>query len=126
MTTTFPATMKALSIRQPWAHAIIHMGKDIENRKWATEHRGPLLIHASKTPDQWRLGEWSAAKRVDPEQLQYGGIIGIVDLVDCVTASSSSWFYGPYGFVLANPRPLRFHECRGQLGLFEVCYGYWG
>ena len=44
--------MKALSIRQPWAWAIIHAGKDVENRPWGTRYRGPLLIHASKTLDQ--------------------------------------------------------------------------
>ena len=29
--------MKALSIRQPWAWAILHAGKDIENRDWRTD-----------------------------------------------------------------------------------------
>lgn len=41
--------MKALSIRQPWLHAIFHLGKRIENRGWATcSYRGPVLLHASK------------------------------------------------------------------------------
>jgi hypothetical protein len=26
--------MKAMSIKQPWVHAILHEGKDIENRSW--------------------------------------------------------------------------------------------
>lgn len=39
-------TLRALTIRQPWAWAIIHGGKDIENRSWNTKHRGPLVIHA--------------------------------------------------------------------------------
>lgn len=46
--------MKALSIRQPWAWAILHAGKRIENRSRADGrmptmclYRGPLLIHAS-------------------------------------------------------------------------------
>lgn len=38
--------IKALTIRQPWAHAIFHLGKDVENRSWRTRYRGPLLIHA--------------------------------------------------------------------------------
>lgn len=42
--------MKALSVRQPWAHAIVHLGKRVENRDWAgCAYRGPVLIHASKT-----------------------------------------------------------------------------
>ena len=39
--------MKALSIRQPWAWLILHGGKDIENRTWATKLRGRVLIHAA-------------------------------------------------------------------------------
>ena len=46
--------MKALSIRQPWAWAILHAGKRIENRERKDgrmpsmcSHRGPLLIHAA-------------------------------------------------------------------------------
>ncbi len=42
--------MKAISIRQPWAWAICHAGKRVENRDWrhAPSYRGPLLIHAAK------------------------------------------------------------------------------
>lgn len=41
--------MKALSIRNPWAWAICHAGKRVENREWKypPTYRGPLLIHAS-------------------------------------------------------------------------------
>jgi hypothetical protein len=38
--------VKALTLRQPWAWAAIYGGKDVENRRWKTRHRGPLLIHA--------------------------------------------------------------------------------
>lgn len=30
----------ALSVRQPWAWAIIHAGKDIENRTWQAVNHG--------------------------------------------------------------------------------------
>jgi hypothetical protein len=36
---------KALTIKQPWVHAILHQGKDIENRSWpgrAAHERYPL------------------------------------------------------------------------------------
>lgn len=41
---------RALSILQPWAHAIVHLGKTIENRDWrgGCSFRGEILIHASK------------------------------------------------------------------------------
>lgn len=50
--------MKALSIRQPWAHLIIH-GKPIENRSWSTTYRGPLLLHAAKA---MTILEWAEAE----------------------------------------------------------------
>ncbi|RZK62259.1 MAG: ASCH domain-containing protein, partial [Pedobacter sp.] len=34
--------MKALSIKQPWATLISTGIKDIENRTWATKHRGRI------------------------------------------------------------------------------------
>ena len=42
-------TMKAISIKQPWAWLIISGYKTVENRKWYTAHRGDILIHASKS-----------------------------------------------------------------------------
>jgi hypothetical protein len=44
--------MKALSVRQPWAWAIIHAGKDIENWTWRTHYRGEVAIHASSKMDE--------------------------------------------------------------------------
>ncbi|WP_292721956.1 DNA cytosine methyltransferase [Nostoc sp. JL34] len=41
--------MKALSVRQPWAWAIIHALKNVENRGWPINYRGDILIHAAKT-----------------------------------------------------------------------------
>jgi hypothetical protein len=38
--------VKALTVQQPWAWAIIHGGKDVENRTQAWSYRGPLAIHA--------------------------------------------------------------------------------
>jgi activating signal cointegrator 1 len=40
--------MKVLSLLQPWASLVIIGAKKIETRSWATDHRGTLLIHASK------------------------------------------------------------------------------
>ncbi len=39
--------MMALSIRPAWAWAIIHGGKDVENRSTRTSFRGRFLVHAS-------------------------------------------------------------------------------
>lgn len=120
----------ALSVRQPWAWAIIHAGKDIENRSWqAVNHglrqRGRIAIHAAKgmTRDEYdearefvdRLGYFTP----DPHALFRGGIIGSVEVVDVVTKSDSRWFFGPRGLVLKDPQPCAFVPAVGALGYFK-------
>lgn len=112
--------MKALSIRQPWAYAILHLGKDIENRTRNTKHRGTILIHASKTIDKEAIEEFKKAGYELPDKFETGGIVGSVQIVDCVEQHNSKWFTGPKGFVLANPTKLDFFKLNGQLGFFRV------
>src|SRR6185436_8752017 len=112
--------MKALSIKQPWAWLTIHGGKDIENRPWKTRLRGRILVHASKAIDVDALADFS---NVLPDSLKLGGIIGSVEIVDCVKESDSKWFHGPYGFVLRNPEPLIFTPLKGKVNFFEVDLG---
>lgn len=118
--------MKAISIRQPWAWAIIHAGKDIENRDWPTRFRGPVLIHAGKgmTRDEYEDAAdfiRSTCGRMIPfEALPRGGIVGQAEIVDCVEDSKSPWFFGRYGFVLRNAKLLPFRPFKGALGFFVV------
>lgn len=113
--------MLAISIQQPWAWAIFNAGKDIENRDWMTDIRGKVLIHTGK---KWDLSAveclYEAFDIVVPVGLQTGGIIGTVDIIDCVQKSGSPWFFGKYGFVLSNPVSIDFFECNGKPGFFEV------
>ena len=127
-----------LTIRQPWAWAIAHAGKDIENRSWATRHRGPLLIHAGKRiPDNTdfsdlvELLELSAGAdldracrllaELDHAELAYGAIVASARLADCVAASESLWFVGPHGWVLSDVRPVERPVARpGRQGIFRT------
>lgn len=115
--------MKALSIRQPWADLIIHHGKDIENRSWPTSFRGTIYVHAAKKwgREEKENMEWAInfLDIQDAGEPVLGAIIGTVDIVDCVVASDSEWFSGPYGYVLKNPKPLPVTPCKGMLGFFE-------
>lgn len=126
----------ALSVRQPWAWAIIHAGKDIENRSWqAVNHglrqRGRIAIHAAKgmSREEYEdardtINEICAmapdvgVRCPEARDLLRGGIIGTVDVVDVVTDSDSSWFFGPRGLVLRNPLPCGFIPATGALGYF--------
>lgn len=118
--------MKALSILQPWAWLIVNGHKDIENRTWSTAFRGDILVHAGK--------RWGREQREDlayvreafphialPEGFDLGGIVGAVQIVDCVSSSASPWFNGPFGFALQNGRTApQFIPWKGQLGFFQV------
>src|SRR5688572_8887779 len=114
--------MKALSVRQPWAWAIIHAGKDIENRTWKTNLRGFIAIHApARTHKDAEMPRRVTKPR--PEDLLLSAIIGVVEIVDVVERHRSRWFQGPpyYGFVLANPQFLdKPIPGKRKLGLWEV------
>lgn len=121
--------MKALSIRQPWAEAILHHGKDIENRTWKTSSfRGLLLIHASKTNkvaeatvdlDTVRMLSGEEPRPLD--QLDRGGLVGMCRVVDIVETSFSRWRIPDHLYlVLADPIALPFVPFKGALGFFDV------
>lgn len=52
------------------------------------------------------------------KELERGGIVGQALLVDCVTEDLSPWFFGEYGFVITDARPLPFQPCNGRLNFF--------
>ena len=127
----------ALSVRQPWAWAILEAGKDVENRDWrkpnpGLEFRGPVAIHAAAGMGR---DEYEAAAETIRDitgyaapaarDLSRGAIIGMVDVVDVVRASLadrltvSPWFFGPVGLRLKHPRLIPPIPCKGQLGFFE-------
>jgi hypothetical protein len=120
--------MKAISVRQPWAWAIMHAGKDIENRDWPTKVRGRVAIHAAKgmTKDEYAEVEqflWGmdvAVRIPEYTELTRGAVIGTVEIVDCISKSQSPWFFGKYGFVLRNPEPFAMpQQIKGALGFWE-------
>ena len=123
----------ALSVRQPWAWAIIHADplKDIENRSSAAVGKGSMVagrriaIHAAKgmTQDEYleaasfmvTLGVVCPPAR----DLLRGGIVGSVEVVDVVSSYDSPWFFGPRALVLRDPQPCDFIPCAGALGFFK-------
>lgn len=119
---------RALSIMQPWAFLIVNGHKNIENRDWPTRYRGPVAIHSGKKIDaeparDLRDGAHPVTGRsvylATPFVYETGGIVGVADIVDCVSDSDNEWFVGRYGFVLANQRPVPFIPVKGALGFFD-------
>ena len=131
--------MKCLTICQPYASLIVtpqallpvgQVQKRIENRRWSTLYRGPLLIHAGKSR------EWfDGYDEIFPD-VPFGAIVGCVELVGCVPrvdlgfpsmVEKYPWaldhvhMSGPYCWILEDPvmfeMPIPF---TGKQGLFEV------
>jgi hypothetical protein len=122
----FPA-VKALTIRQPWAYAIMRLGKDVENRSWPTDHRGPLLIHASARAEAGArelLSEYIHRGELPSDEflrdLPTGCIFGVVRVKGCIQNSKSKWANpGMWHWVLEAPRPIEpAVKCIGRLGLW--------
>lgn len=130
--------MRALSIRQPWAFAIVMGFKLVENRTWQTDVRGRILVHAGKA-EEIAAVEWVLRKCADqghprgdvtfPQLLTAyhtfgatGAIVGETSIVDCSTADRSPWFNGPWGFYLdpVLTLPVWPVPWKGALGFFEV------
>ena len=113
---------RTLTVRQPWANLIIHHGKNVENRSWATPYRGTVLIHAGQ---RYEPSGKTFAENLGisvPTELPQGVILGSVELVACVLDSESPWaIKGMWHWILVNPKPVK--EClwiKGQLGLQEA------
>ena len=122
--------MKCLSVSQPFAELIILGKKTIELRKWNTNYRGELLIHA---PLKIRKDD---AKRLKiDKKFVTGAIVGKVEIFDVKKYdsqkqvkedqkfhfASKNFHDRTYGFLLKNPKAFRIPiPYKGQLGLFEV------
>jgi hypothetical protein len=121
---TVRTSIRALSIRQPWAWLVANGYKDVENRSWPTPHRGDTLIHAGQVFDSeglaWVRSTFPQLRDVLPQQFELGGIVGFGQVVQCADASASPWFVGPWAHVFHGARPLPFVRHRGELGYFAV------
>lgn len=106
---------RALSLIQPWAWAVIHAGKDVENRVWWSTIRGPFWIASSATTtrryyEQAReIIESVSGQKVPPmADLEYGAVIGRATIVDCIL---------PGGFAFENHQQARGARAAHLLGL---------
>lgn len=123
--------MKAISLWQPWASAVMIGLKKFETRHWKTAYRGPIAIHAAKRwQDDQKLRFRSANMNI---ALLFGKVIAIATLDEIydldllglfVTDLERSWGNykpGRYGWALNNVQPLsRPFDFRGGQGIFNV------
>ena len=123
--------MRILTVRQPWAWAIFHGSKSVENRATniAGSYRGPVAIHVAlqdaiswtwsdgfeamvAAMDRWtdENGEPSIAET--PWYANRGAIIGVVDLVDAHAVANAH--FHPICYDQTRPNGLREAAERGD------------
>ena len=129
----------AISIRQPWAEAILSCGKDVENRSWKCPQKyigRTILLHTGKNVDRFVnteiyypelhkrvLGGYNTGKIDSPRT---GGIVGAFVIVSDGSAAhdvNNKWA-DPlcYQWRLALAVRIPFFPCKGRLRFFEVDY----
>lgn len=109
--------MKALTVKQPWASALMDQLPDrcprkrVENRTWTTRHRGPLVIHAAGSIDP----AGAAVLGLTPEEVEAlprGAALGTVELADVVRLDEAVGLAGdplatgPFCWIVERPRPF--------------------
>lgn len=118
--------IKAITLYQPWAEAIMMGLKHYETRSWGTKYRGRLVIHAAAGPPMedamWHLQDLCAQHGCEIPvgyQLRRGEVLGVVDLVDCVQMTPEliakqgpteralgDWQVGRWAWKVKNPREV--------------------
>ena len=138
MSTTDPKNQndfptRALTFHAPWAWAIVHGIKWVENRDWVTNYRGTIFVHAGRSYQsdptaRELLAKWGAKP---PPEFARGMIIGTVDIVDVIPLADylrkfdgqkhlHEMVIGPWCWVLANPRPCEPVRHPGNFQLWPV------
>ncbi|MBR4742173.1 MAG: ASCH domain-containing protein [Desulfovibrio sp.] len=115
--------MKALSIRQPYASAIIFGWKTVEIRSWKTKYRGDLLI--CSTQKEFRSEDGTI--------FPGGYALGVVELLDVhkMTKNDLLYAYEPagtrfedyinhYAWIIALKHKIVPFHVKGKQGFYEV------
>lgn len=120
------AITRCLSVRQPFAWAIVANVKHTENRTWSTDYRGTIAIHASTSNqaiNAYRKETGNPFFNLDTFPL--GAIIGLADIVDVALYGrpheQDGSAFGPVCWTMANGRFLsKPIPLKGKLNLFSL------
>jgi (5-formylfuran-3-yl)methyl phosphate synthase len=123
-------------VKQPWAALLLGGVKTIEVRRWPTDRRGRVLLHAARIPDPRPEGWQLLPDKLRPLADLRGGVIGSLTLAECKTYrhlasfqadqpqhhNLPAWFQPPvmFGFRFTDPVTLPFTACSGQVRFFTV------
>ena len=141
--------MKALTVWQPWAWLIVIGDKPVENRSWATDYKGPMLIHAGKHAFDESCLDMLAQRRelelchkiiehfeisikkgklVVGNQREFGGLIGAAKLLGCSFGDTKNDLWAAdelWHWQYNHPVELPFVPCAGAQSLWEMNMGHY-
>ena len=118
----------AISIKQPWADAIIECGKNIENRTWkcpAKFQNRTILIHAGKRLDlDANFIFYPELRDIFMNGTVTGGIVGAFSITSGDLFNLNNRWADAlcFNWEIANARRVNFFPCKGSLGFFKVDY----
>ena len=108
-------TLKAISLKQPWANLVASGKKTIETRKWTTPYRGDLVICSSQKPQIAPAGFAlciAELYHIEPMKKEH-------EKKACIKV-----YPGAYSWFLKNIRPIRPPiPVKGKLGIFNLALG---
>ena len=128
-----------------WATFIAKGWKTFETRDWRTDYRGPIAIHAAKTPHrEWERYFYDRKQTDLPDEIRralppiggyaYGKVVAVADLTGCIhirpetylmvpdlDVKMGNWHPGRYAWKLENVRPVHTPVlARGSQGLWNL------
>ncbi len=111
-------TVRAISLKQPWANLIASGKKTIETRTWNTNYRGPVLIVASKAKVKDARG-----RVIEP----MGCAVAMARITDCRPMKKSdrraaclALVSGKKAWILKNIKRVPPVPIHGRLGIYRV------
>jgi tetratricopeptide (TPR) repeat protein len=117
---------RCLSVRQPYAWAILSGVKKTENRTWTTPYRGTVVLHASSSQqDLTYFRSQPGCAFFATGNLPAAALVGFAELV-AVTPygrehEADPFAFGPYCWTFANARSfVEPIPLKGKLNLFKV------
>ena len=106
-------TVKALSVKQPWADMIMNGQKKIEIRTWRTRYRGDVIICSSQSPKTERSGLALCIAEIYD--------VRPVTKEDSVNACCDVDIETEYAWCLKNIRRLKYFEpIKGKLSIYDI------
>jgi hypothetical protein len=121
--------LQAITLWRPWTWAIVHAGKDVENRGWPPPKRlvgSYIAIHAGKRWDDdavFALREYQGVQVPIGAEEHQVGVVAIARIAGVIPPQgepgvSRWWASGAFGWKLADVVPIPAVVCNGRQGLW--------